>query len=184
MDSAFLQSWEIWWCRLSLLSRWPLSYQVGQFRQCSTLQYIWAYRWTPRGCWLSSEDVRGGMFPRSTSIVYDKSNLIQGTTLVWNTTSLRSKMSTSGELCTRMRRRSTFFPPWNGQQCGARLLAKRISQPVARILRKVLPEGSVPRDLDDDGVKICYEKGWLHIEALDAGGGNIICVLPTKLYAK
>ena len=111
MDSAFLQSWEIWWCRLSLLSRWPLSYQVGQFRQCSTLQYIWAYRWTPRGCWLSSEDVRGGMFPRSTSIVYDKSNLIQGTTLVWNTTSLRSKMSTSGELCTRMRRRLTFFPP-------------------------------------------------------------------------
>lgn len=65
-----------------------------------------------------------------------------------------------------MNRRSIFL---NRQLCGIRLLVKRISQPAARILRKV---------------KICYDKGWVHTEALRAGGGDFICVLPTKLHAK
>jgi hypothetical protein len=61
---------------------------------------------------------------------------------------------------------------------------KNLPQPTARILRKVLAEGSVPWDLGDDSMKICYKKGWLHTEALHTGGGHIICVLPTKLHTK
>lgn len=54
----------------------------------------------------------------------------------------------------------------------------------ANILRKVLIEGSVACDLDDEGVRTCYEKGWLHAEALDYAAMEIICVLPTNLHAK
>jgi hypothetical protein len=54
----------------------------------------------------------------------------------------------------------------------------------ANILRKVLIEGNVPRDLNDEGVRTCYEQGWLHTEALDSKAIKIICILPTNLHAK
>ena len=61
---------------------------------------------------------------------------------------------------------------------------RNLTPRAANILRKVLIEGSVPRDLNDEGVRTCYEQGWLHTEALDRRAIEIICVLPTNLHAK
>ncbi|QKX57279.1 uncharacterized protein TRUGW13939_04390 [Talaromyces rugulosus] len=61
---------------------------------------------------------------------------------------------------------------------------KNLNPHAANTLRKVLIEGSMPRDLDNEGVRICYERGWLHTEPLDVQANEIICVLPTKLHAK
>jgi hypothetical protein len=61
---------------------------------------------------------------------------------------------------------------------------RNLTPRAANILRKVLIEGSVPRDLDDEGVRTCYKQGWLHTEALDYEAMKIICVLPTNLHAK
>ncbi|KAJ5899941.1 hypothetical protein N7495_004685 [Penicillium taxi] len=46
----------------------------------------------------------------------------------------------------------------------------------ASTLRRVLAEGNIPRDLNDKGIKLCYEQGWLHSEALDRPGSDIVCV--------
>ncbi|KAE8391262.1 hypothetical protein BDV23DRAFT_182776 [Aspergillus alliaceus] len=61
---------------------------------------------------------------------------------------------------------------------------KRISPEAAEILRKALSEGNVDRDLNNEGIKQCYENGWLHSEPADAYAERIVCVFPTRLHAK
>jgi hypothetical protein len=61
---------------------------------------------------------------------------------------------------------------------------RNLTPHAANILWKVLIEGSVPRNLNNEGVRTCYEQGWLHTEALDNEAMEIICVLPTNLHAK
>ncbi|CRG90461.1 hypothetical protein PISL3812_07505 [Talaromyces islandicus] len=61
---------------------------------------------------------------------------------------------------------------------------EKLNPHAANTLRKVLIEGSIPRDLEDEGVRICYERGWVHTEALDQDAAEIICVLPSNLHAK
>jgi hypothetical protein len=52
------------------------------------------------------------------------------------------------------------------------------------VLREVLANQYIPRDLSKEGVKLCYERGWLHSEPLDADAKTIVCIFPTKLHAK
>lgn len=54
----------------------------------------------------------------------------------------------------------------------------------AEILRRVLEFGSVPRNLEDEGLNLCYKMGWLHSEPLDTDGAEILCVFPSKLHEK
>ncbi|EAW20587.1 uncharacterized protein NFIA_030190 [Aspergillus fischeri NRRL 181] len=54
----------------------------------------------------------------------------------------------------------------------------------ADILREVLANGSVSQDLTNNGIRICYEKGWLHTEPLSWDDKDIRCVFPTHLHAK
>lgn len=54
----------------------------------------------------------------------------------------------------------------------------------AHVLRKVLHNGSIFRQLEDPGVRFCYEMGWLHFEASDGFDVNMLCVFPSKLYEK
>lgn len=61
---------------------------------------------------------------------------------------------------------------------------KNVSPEVAQVLRDVLVNGSIPRDLENKAILQCYQNGWLHSEPLDAGAINIVCVFPTNLHAK
>ncbi|KAJ5908305.1 hypothetical protein N7495_000987 [Penicillium taxi] len=61
---------------------------------------------------------------------------------------------------------------------------KNVTKEAAEILRKALSDGSVPKDLDNPGVKQCYENGWLHSEPKDFFTNEILCVFPTRLHAK
>jgi hypothetical protein len=63
------------------------------------------------------------------------------------------------------------------QQC-------KLTTEAADVLREVLVNGRVNRDLNNKGIKLCYEQGWLHSEPLDYQGFKIVCVLPTQLHAK
>jgi hypothetical protein len=52
------------------------------------------------------------------------------------------------------------------------------------MLRKVLECGSIPRRLEDPGIRLCYEEGWVHSDATDLSAQHIVCVLPSKLHEK
>jgi hypothetical protein len=54
----------------------------------------------------------------------------------------------------------------------------------ADILREVLTNQQIPRDLNREGVRLCYERGWLHSEPLDSDAKKIVCIFPSKLHAK
>ncbi|OXV07126.1 hypothetical protein Egran_05109 [Elaphomyces granulatus] len=42
----------------------------------------------------------------------------------------------------------------------------------------------VARDLNNEGIKLCYQNGWLHSEPVDYRALDIVCVFPTRLHAK
>jgi len=62
--------------------------------------------------------------------------------------------------------------------------AAKLTFKAADVLRKVLLDGSIPRNLEDEGLCLCYEEGWVHSEARDIGAEDIVCVLPSKLHEK
>jgi hypothetical protein len=62
--------------------------------------------------------------------------------------------------------------------------AKKLTVKAADVLRKVLLDGSILRNVEDEGIRLCYEEGWVHSEATDAGAEDIVCVLPSKLHEK
>ena len=53
---------------------------------------------------------------------------------------------------------------------------------VAQVLRKVLHNGNIPRQLEDPELRLCYEMGWLHSKVTDDYANNILCVFPLKLH--
>lgn len=61
---------------------------------------------------------------------------------------------------------------------------RELTPQAADVLRQVLVNGSIHRDLHYEGIRTCYEKGWLHSEPLDPEANNIVCVFPTRLHAK
>lgn len=63
-------------------------------------------------------------------------------------------------------------------------LQNKLTVEAVHALRKVLHDGSVVRRLEDPGIRLCYEMGWLHSEATDDFAENILCVFPSKLHEK
>lgn len=61
---------------------------------------------------------------------------------------------------------------------------RTLTHKAADVLREVLANGHIPRDLENEGIRTCYEQGWLHSEPLDFDAMEIICVFPTRLHAK
>lgn len=56
-----------------------------------------------------------------------------------------------------------------------------------KVLRRVLEDGSVPFNLQDDGIRLCYENGWLHSDLTRTSTSEdpkMICFLPTRLHMK
>lgn len=60
---------------------------------------------------------------------------------------------------------------------------EKLTPQSAEVLRQVLVEGSVQRDLDNEGIRQCYGQGWLHAELLQLHS-EMTCIIPTKLHAK
>ena len=60
----------------------------------------------------------------------------------------------------------------------------KLTVEAANVLREVLQHGSIPCDLNDLGIRLCYEEGWVHSEATDDYATNVVCVLPSKLHEK
>ena len=66
-------------------------------------------------------------------------------------------------------------------------LPKFLTVQAVKVLRKVLEDGSVPFNLQDDGLQLCYEKGWLHLDLARTSASEnpqMICFLPTRLHMK
>jgi hypothetical protein len=63
-------------------------------------------------------------------------------------------------------------------------LVEKITIKAADVLRKVLQDGSIPRQLEDPAIRLCYEEGWIHSETTDLDTENTVCVLPSKLHEK
>jgi len=61
---------------------------------------------------------------------------------------------------------------------------RKLTVEAANVLREVLQHGSIPRELDDPGIRLCYEEGWVHSEATDRFANNVVCVLPSRLHEK
>ena len=59
-----------------------------------------------------------------------------------------------------------------------------LTNEAADILREVLFNGNIKKQLDRPGVRQCYTEGWLHSEALDHEGLEVILVFPTRIHAK
>ena len=82
-----------------------------------------------------------------------------------------------------MTRRQCLRQSSNSRSSG-RFRDKKLTVEAVHVLRKVLHDGSIMRQLEDPGVSLCHEMGWLHSEATDHFADNILCVFPTKLHEK
>lgn len=56
----------------------------------------------------------------------------------------------------------------------------KLTVEAAQVLRKVLYNGNITRNLEDHGLRLCYEMGWLHSEATDVFADKYPLRLPFK----
>lgn len=61
---------------------------------------------------------------------------------------------------------------------------EQLTTPAAKCLQEVLQKKFVPCNLEDEGLRLCYEMGWIHSDATDGNGPGIVCFLPSKLHEK
>ncbi|KAL4783696.1 hypothetical protein BJX76DRAFT_357720 [Aspergillus varians] len=62
-----------------------------------------------------------------------------------------------------------------------------LTMPVVRTLRRCLEHGTIPCDLNDEGVKRCYELGWLHSDQTKSyaiENPKMVCFFPSRLHEK
>jgi hypothetical protein len=52
------------------------------------------------------------------------------------------------------------------------------------VLGNVLQNRKLKFDLKDEGMKLCFKKGWIQVEAECADGSNQVCFLPSQLHKK
>ena len=61
---------------------------------------------------------------------------------------------------------------------------RKLTVEAANVLREVLQHNSIPRQLEDPGILLCYQEGWVHSETTDLKTEDVVCVLPSKLHEK
>ncbi|KAN0081889.1 hypothetical protein V8E54_003187 [Elaphomyces granulatus] len=62
-------------------------------------------------------------------------------------------------------------------------VSRQVFPEVVVVLREALLNGNVERNLERPGIKECYQKGWLHSEALDVDMSEIVLAFPIHLRA-
>lgn len=55
---------------------------------------------------------------------------------------------------------------------------------LAKFLKKVLSNKILPFDPNDPAAKQCNEMGWIHTDATDQQGNDLVCFLPSRLHEK
>ena len=60
----------------------------------------------------------------------------------------------------------------------------RLTPAAKNVLREVLVMRPVLQDLENEGIRLCYENGWLHSEPLNFMTTRVLCVFPSRLHAK
>ncbi|WEW54602.1 hypothetical protein PRK78_000022 [Emydomyces testavorans] len=60
---------------------------------------------------------------------------------------------------------------------------KCLTNPTIKTLRTAQENGFVELDLQDEGIEICYQNGWLHAEE-DKITGRVVCVFPSRVHEK
>jgi hypothetical protein len=61
---------------------------------------------------------------------------------------------------------------------------KVLTLPAVNVLSKVLQYGSIPFDRNDEGMRLCFEMGWVHVDAVDLWGSFEWCFMPSRLHEK
>lgn len=64
---------------------------------------------------------------------------------------------------------------------------KHLTVPAANVLRKVLQDREISCNLEDSGIKLCCEMGWIHSDHAAQSSSlapDIICFLPSRLHEK
>jgi hypothetical protein len=59
-----------------------------------------------------------------------------------------------------------------------------LTVPAMKVLSTIRRDGSVPFKYDDDGMRLCFQKGWIHVDVEDENPSSLICFLPSRLHEK
>ena len=59
-----------------------------------------------------------------------------------------------------------------------------LSPPLAEYLKTVLANKVLAFDPDDPAAKKCNEMGWIHTDAVDCDGTDLVGFFPTRLHEK
>ena len=62
--------------------------------------------------------------------------------------------------------------------------SRKLTAEAADVLGTVLQQGSIRLQLEDPGVRLCHEEGWIHSETTDLNTEEVVYVLPSKLHEK
>jgi hypothetical protein len=66
--------------------------------------------------------------------------------------------------------------------------ASDLTVPAVQVLCRVLEEGKIMLNLRDEGIRLCYEKGWLHSDHSSNStlykNDGMICYFPSRLHEK
>jgi hypothetical protein len=61
---------------------------------------------------------------------------------------------------------------------------RHLTTPAKSILSQLCQRGSIPFDYNDEGMKVCATRGWVHVDAEDKEGDGQFCFLPSPLHQK
>jgi hypothetical protein len=59
-----------------------------------------------------------------------------------------------------------------------------LNLPALEALQHVLQNGSILLNHDDEGIELCYQRGWLHSEEIQDATSKAVCVFPSRLHEK
>jgi hypothetical protein len=59
-----------------------------------------------------------------------------------------------------------------------------LTPPATCVLRKLRQDRDLAFDYNDEGMKHCVTRGWVHVDAFDQTGGFEYCFLPSRLHRK
>lgn len=61
---------------------------------------------------------------------------------------------------------------------------RHLTTPAKSILSQLCQSRSIPFDYNDEGMKVCATRGWVHVDAEDTEGDRQFCFLPSPLHQK
>jgi guanyl-specific ribonuclease Sa len=59
-----------------------------------------------------------------------------------------------------------------------------LTVPAMKVLSAIRRDGRVPFIYKDDGIRLCFQEGWIHVEVEEENPSSLICFLPSRLHEK